>query len=388
MLRMDLVHLLGGLDIRHWSSLCHAYGSAEDIPDLLRALTGADADAADEALSELTGAFCTRGRSTPPARAPTTARPGRSTGHGPGGRGGPALVATATVGLPGAGGPPDRGLGGVPHPRDRDRAPRTARAGTRSPNPPRAEVLAGIARLDPQSGAAAAAAVMDPSQPAEVRMAAVFASLDAGGPWTEPLHTTMLSLLPADPLRSDLDLERGEPLAAVIEALLGRGRRKERRVAFALIDAALHDGRTEVRAEGLWAADRACMLSRSAPRRLGWNLRSGGRRRGVGGGHVVPPGPAGRRRRTGRGHPRPLRRTEPGPRRRPCGPGPGRACARRAGEVGPAPGRRPRAAPAGPRRRRRVPQPGGLSLPVQRRTPRPTANSSTRSATALPGPRP
>ncbi|MFH8533482.1 hypothetical protein ACH4GE_34275 [Streptomyces tendae] len=90
----------------------------------------------------------------------------------------------------------------------------------------RAEVLAGITRLDPQGGAAAAAAVLDPSQPAEVRMAAVFASLDAGVPWTGPMHTTMLSLLPADTLRSDL--ERGEPLAAVVEALLGRGRRKER----------------------------------------------------------------------------------------------------------------------------------------------------------------
>ncbi|MFF2194406.1 hypothetical protein [Streptomyces sp. NPDC058157] len=45
-------------------------------------------------------------------------------------------------------------------------------------------------------------------------------------------------------------------------------------MAFALVDAALHDGRPEVRAEGLWAADRACMLSRSAPRRLVWNLRA------------------------------------------------------------------------------------------------------------------
>ncbi|MGQ4419053.1 hypothetical protein ACN6LA_006115, partial [Streptomyces sp. SAS_269] len=105
-------------------------------------------------------------------------------------------------------------------------------------------------------------------------MAAVFAGLDADAPWTEAMHTTMLSLLPADPMRSDLDLERGEPLAAVVEALLGRGRRTERKIAFALVDAALHDGRAEVRAEGLWAADRACMLSRSAPRRLVWNLRA------------------------------------------------------------------------------------------------------------------
>ncbi|MFF3617568.1 hypothetical protein [Streptomyces sp. NPDC002580] len=88
------------------------------------------------------------------------------------------------------------------------------------------------------------------------------------------MHATMLSLLPADPLRSDLDLERGEPLTAVVEALLGRGRSTEREKAFALVEAALHDGRAEVRAEGVWAADRACMLSRSAPGRLVRNLRA------------------------------------------------------------------------------------------------------------------
>ncbi len=44
----------------------------------------------------------------------------------------------------------------------------------------RAEILSGISRLDPQAGAVAAATVLDPSQPAGIRMAAVFACLDAG----------------------------------------------------------------------------------------------------------------------------------------------------------------------------------------------------------------
>jgi hypothetical protein len=133
----------------------------------------------------------------------------------------------------------------------------------------RSEILAGISRLDPPAGVALAATVLDPLQPAGLRMAAVFACLDADLPWTEAHHTTMLSLLPAGPLGGDcLDLERNEPFAAVVEALLNRDRRADREAVFALVNAALRDGRADVRAEALWAADRACMLSRSAPRLL------------------------------------------------------------------------------------------------------------------------
>ncbi|MGW7328686.1 hypothetical protein ACWGIU_08805 [Streptomyces sp. NPDC054840] len=298
---MDLVHLLDGLDARPWSSLSHAYGSAEDIPDLLRALTGADADAADEALSELYGSVLHQGTvyaasaEAVPFLAEIAAA-GYRTADVLALLGGmaesedeygvaPGAVRAAVAGrlpllLPLLASPEPEvrrtAAWVVSHTRAAAIALPSLRARWDEEAEPsaRAEVLAGIARLDPQGGAAAAAAALDPSQPAEVRMAAVFASLDAGAPWTEPMHTTMLSLLPADALRSDLDLERGEPLAAVVEALLGRGHRMERKAAFALVDAALHDGRAEVRAEGLWAADRACMLSRSAPRRLVWNLRA------------------------------------------------------------------------------------------------------------------
>ncbi|MFD3547357.1 hypothetical protein ACFWUW_17450 [Streptomyces sp. NPDC058655] len=298
---MDLVHLLDGLDAQPWSSLSHAYGSAEDIPDLLRALTGADADAADEALSELYGSVLHQGTvyaasaEVVPFLAEIAAA-GHRTADVLALLGGmaesedeygvaPGAVRAAVAGrlpllLPLLASPEPEirrtAAWVVSHTRAAAIALPSLRARWDEEAEPsaRAEVLAGIARLDPQGGAAAAAAALDPSQPAEVRMAAVFASLDAGAPWTEPMHTTMLSLLPADALRSDLDLERGEPLAAVVEALLGRGHRMERKAAFALVDAALHDGRAEVRAEGLWAADRACMLSRSAPRRLVWNLRA------------------------------------------------------------------------------------------------------------------
>ncbi|MFF4733372.1 hypothetical protein ACFY3M_50900 [Streptomyces mirabilis] len=58
---MELVHPLDGLDSRPWSSCSHAYGSAEDLPDLLRALADCDAGATGEALSELYGSVLHQG---------------------------------------------------------------------------------------------------------------------------------------------------------------------------------------------------------------------------------------------------------------------------------------------------------------------------------------
>ncbi|MFG2986450.1 hypothetical protein ACGFYQ_35265 [Streptomyces sp. NPDC048258] len=301
---MDLVHPLDGLDAHPWLASSHAYGSAEDIPDLLRALTGTDADAADEALSDLYGSVLHQGTvyAASAEAVPFLARiaaVGHRTADVLGLLGGmaesedeygvaPGAVRAAVaeqlpllLPLLAAAEPTVRRTAAwaVSHTRAAEIALPALRTRWEEETEPatRAEVLAGVARLDPQGGSVAAATVLEPSQPsqpAEVRMAAVFARLDADAPWTEAMHATMLSLLPADALRSDLDLERGEPLAAVVEALLGRGRPEEREAAFDLVDAALHDGRAEVRAEGLWAADRACMLSRSAPRRLVRNLRA------------------------------------------------------------------------------------------------------------------
>ncbi|GAA2325483.1 hypothetical protein OKJ48_00490 [Streptomyces kunmingensis] len=298
---MDLAHPLDGLDARPWSALSHAYGTAEDIPDALRALTGADVEAADEALSGLYGSVLHQGTVyTASAEAVPflagIAVAGHRTADVLALLGGMAESEDEYGVAPGAVRaavaeqlPLLLPLLACPDPEVR-RTAAWAVSHTRAPvialpslrarwdeereSSARAEVLAGIARLDPQIGAAAAAAVLDSSQPAEVRRSAVFASLDAGTPWTEAMHTTMLSLLPADSMRPAFDLDRGEPLAAVVEALLGRSRDMERKAAFALVDAALLDDRAEVRAEGLWAADRACMVSRSAPRRLVRNLRA------------------------------------------------------------------------------------------------------------------
>ncbi|MFD7976143.1 HEAT repeat domain-containing protein [Streptomyces sp. NPDC059071] len=300
---MELADPLDGLEAHPWASTSHAYGSAEAIPDLLRALTDTDTDAAasDEALSELYGSLLHQGTvyaasaEAAPFLAGIAAAGHRTADvlallggmaesedeHGVApGRVRAAVAGQLTVLLPllSDDDPAVRRAAAwaVSHTRTPGTVLPALRARWAKETEPdvRAEVLAGISRLDPRRGAAEAASVLDPSQSAVVRLAAVFACLDAGAPWNESLQAAMLSLLPADCLRSEFDFERGEPLAAVVEALLDRDDEPAREAAFALVRAALRDGRAEVRSEGLWAADRACMLSRSAARHLVESLRA------------------------------------------------------------------------------------------------------------------
>ncbi|MFF3849308.1 HEAT repeat domain-containing protein [Streptomyces sp. NPDC002328] len=317
---MNFVHPLDGLDAHPWSSFSHAYGPAEDLPDLLRALVDvdvdvdvdgdADVDEADDALSELYGSVLHQGTvyaasaEAVPFLARIAAAGHRTAGvltllggmaesedeHGVA----PGAVRDAVAGqlplllplLDDAETQVRRtAVWAVSHTRATARVLPALRQRWESEADPlvRSEILAGISRLDRAAGADTAGPVLASSQPAAVRMAAVFACLDADLPWTEVHQTTMLSLLPAEASQGDsLDLDRNEPLAAVVEMLLTRahdadrdgGREADREAVFALLDAALRDDRAEVRSEALWAADRACMLSRSAPRRLLDGLRA------------------------------------------------------------------------------------------------------------------
>ncbi|MER5479171.1 hypothetical protein ABT026_19705 [Streptomyces sp. NPDC002734] len=293
---MELAHAFDGLDDLPWSAVSHAYGAADDLPDLLRALAGPDDGAADEALSELYGSVLHQGTvyaatvETVPYLARLAAA-GRRTTDVLGLLGGMAESEDEWQVAPGAvreavaaqlplllplsedEDPEVRrwAVWTVAHSRASGVALPALRARWDKEHDPaaRAEVLTGIARLDPSLGAALAAHVLDVEQPAELRLAAVFADLDAGTPWSGKHHTVMLSVLPADPLMSaGMHLDRGEPLCAVVEALLERRDRADREGVFALLDTALRDDRQEVRKEARWAADRACALSRSAPRRL------------------------------------------------------------------------------------------------------------------------
>lgn len=58
---MDLSTALAGLDEHPWATVSHAYGCAEDLPDLLRALAEGDDGAAEEAVSELYGSILHQG---------------------------------------------------------------------------------------------------------------------------------------------------------------------------------------------------------------------------------------------------------------------------------------------------------------------------------------
>ncbi|MFB8167547.1 hypothetical protein ACFC60_06280 [Kitasatospora purpeofusca] len=297
---MELGHPLDGLDSLSWSFHSHAYGSAEDLPDLVRALAGTDADAAREALSELYGSVLHQGTVYDASTVVVPFLAGlAAAGHRTkdvllllGGMAAsedeygvePGAVRAAVAGrlpllLPlldaAEAGVRRAAVWTVSHTRTPVAlSALRARWDEESEAAVRAEILSGIARIDPGAGAALAAGALGPSRPAGVRLAAVFAHLDAGVPWTGALTSVLLSLLPANPLHEVFDFDRTEPLTAVVEALLERDGAAQRGAAFALVEAALRDGRAEVRAEGAWAADRACMLSRSAPHRLVPALRA------------------------------------------------------------------------------------------------------------------
>lgn len=133
----------------------------------------------------------------------------------------------------------------------------------------RAELLGALARLDPAGAATAATAALGADEPAEVRIAALLACVDGGAPWERAHHGAMLSLLPANGLvEGGLDLEHGEPLQYVVEALLLRDTDADREAAYTLLDAALRSTVAGAREEALWAAEEACLLSRGAPERL------------------------------------------------------------------------------------------------------------------------
>ncbi|MFE2291437.1 HEAT repeat domain-containing protein [Streptomyces sp. NPDC059452] len=301
----DRALFLAELDAQPWASYTHAYGSAEDVPDCLRALAGDDDAAAEEAQSELYGSILHQGSvyeasaKAVPFLARIAAAGIRTPdvllliggiaegGADPDGKAAlpesdevacrraavaqlPLLLASVghedhavrqsaawAVGATGAAaaGP------AVPVLRDR--------AAVESDPLVRAELLSALARLDPHGTASAAAEAVGPDSPPELRIAAVLACVDIGLPWTRAHHDAALALLPLDRLLTDrFDLARREPLHHITVTLLLRDTGADREAVFALLDAALRGDDPEARAEAVWAARDACELSRSAPARL------------------------------------------------------------------------------------------------------------------------
>ncbi|MEV8535902.1 hypothetical protein [Streptomyces sp. NPDC051211] len=284
---------LQGVDEHPWHATSHAYGPADDLMDLLRALASEDPDMIRKAVSELYGNVIHQGTvyAASVEVVPFLARlaaAGHATAdlvqllgdlaesedeHGvaPG-----AVRAAVAAELPlllplldaeeaGVRGSAAWAIGQT---RAEGAAPAALRRRWERETEPlvRAELLGALARSAPAAATALAGTVLGAEQPGELRMAAVFVLLDGGAAWSPALHDTVLSLLPADPWVADrYDLDRREPLHAITEALLYRGTAGEREAALSLICAALADPRPEVRSEGRWAAEHACHLSRSAP---------------------------------------------------------------------------------------------------------------------------
>ncbi|SEC06970.1 hypothetical protein [Streptomyces sp. KS_5] len=355
---MDLADVLAGLDDRPWGDVEHAYGSAEDVPAVLRALADDDPETAGAALHELYGNIWHQGtvyaatveavpylarlaaagyrsadvlvllgsiaesedeygvprgacRAAVAAQLPLVlplldagdaqVRQGAAwvCGHAAGGErtwsaleGARPVLNGTRPGLEGTGPvlgtrPGLEGTGpGLEGTRPSLEGARPVPEGTRPglegtwsalerrwvvEGEPlvRAELLAAMVRLEPAAAVGAATAALDPTGPAELRLAGVLACLDAGLPWSAVHHDTVLALLPADDLVSGrFDEDRREPLQAVVDILLRRATADDREAAFGLLEAALALPGPDARVEAVWAADHACMNSRSAPGRL------------------------------------------------------------------------------------------------------------------------
>ncbi|MFD0006073.1 hypothetical protein ACFVJ4_27105 [Streptomyces sp. NPDC127178] len=293
---MDHADALAGLDDRPWATLQHAYGSAEDVPAVLRALTAGDSEVAGQALHELYGNIWHQGTVY---EATVEVVPFLARLAAGGCRSADVLVLLGSIAESEDEHEVARGACRaavaaqlpllLPLLDDGDAQVRQATAwmaghtDTRDETWPalqrrwavegepavRAELLAAMTRLDPGASADTATAALEPTGPAELRLAAVLACLDAGLPWTATCHDTLLSILPADDLVAErFDENQREPLQTVVDALLRRDTDEEREAAFGLLAAALALPEPEIRAEAVWAADHACMISRAAPGRL------------------------------------------------------------------------------------------------------------------------
>ncbi|MEU1283454.1 hypothetical protein [Kitasatospora sp. NPDC005856] len=293
---MDLTTALAGLDDHPWATLSHAYGCAEDLPDLLRALAGSEDEAAEGALSELYGSILHQGTvySASVEAVPYLARiaaAGRRTAdvlcllgglaesedewQVPEGAVRAAVAAQLSLLIPLLADPDETirltAAWAVGHTRDGGAAPGALwgrRAAEEDPDVA-AELLVALGRVDLSAAAEEARALLGEETPVPLRLAAVLVCLRNEERWEAVHHTAVLGLLPARELTVDrYSIHHEELLHTVVDTLLERDTDADREAALDLLEAALGDPRPEVQAEALWAADHACHISRGAPARL------------------------------------------------------------------------------------------------------------------------
>ncbi|WP_189263422.1 hypothetical protein [Streptomyces fuscichromogenes] len=301
---MDLRLVLTDLDHVDWSGFGHAYGSAEDVPALLRDLASPVEETAAEAEQELWSSIVHQG-TVYSATAPAVPFLARLVAGG--------VRRSALVGMLGviAGSADERGLpvpGAardavvaqlgllLPLLADSDREVRRttvwavaqcgsaagpdARAALRarwaaeSDPALRADVLTACALLDPDAAGELCSAVLAGDGPAPVRVAALLVTADFGLPWDGETTACVARLVPLDRHGFGALWER-EPLQAIADSLHARGAAG---TAIDVVGSALGravalrvQGSEHAQAavtEARWAAESLARRSRSAPARL------------------------------------------------------------------------------------------------------------------------
>ncbi|WP_405817557.1 hypothetical protein OG241_23470 [Streptomyces sp. NBC_01390] len=301
---MDLRLVLADLDQMDWSRLRHAYGSAEDVPALLRDLASAVEETAAEAEQELWSSIVHQG-TVYTATAVAVPFLARLVVEG--------VRQSALVGMLGViaesvdehdlpvPGAARRAVADhlgllLPLLADNDREVRRttvwtvaqcrsaagpdartalrARWAAESDPAVRADVLTACALLDPDAAEELCSAVLAGNEPAPVQVAALLVTADCGLPWNRDATARVTTLVPLERHGFGALWER-EPLQALAKALHTRG---EVDAAIDVVGSALGravalrlQGSEHAQAaitEARWAAESLARRSRTAPARL------------------------------------------------------------------------------------------------------------------------
>ncbi|MFF3889709.1 HEAT repeat domain-containing protein [Streptomyces sp. NPDC001914] len=300
---MDLADVFADLDRVAWAEVEHAYGPADDVPGLLRALIGDDEENAAEAEQELWSGLVHQGSvyEATVVAVPFMARlaaagvrrkellgllgaVAESTDERGLVRPGAARAAVVAqvpllVPLLSDDDPEVRhwaawvvGQCGPAAAPDASAALRW-RWETETDPVVRADVVSASVRVDRASAERLCAAALDASEASPVRVAGLLAAVDTGRPWDGELAAAVAALAPLKRHTADSLWERA-PLRALAAGLYERGsidaaievvvEALERAVRAAGVEA---DPRPAV-TEATWAAEALALCSRSAPARL------------------------------------------------------------------------------------------------------------------------
>jgi hypothetical protein len=300
---MDLADVFADLDRVAWPKVHHAYGPADDVPGLLRALTGEDQEIVAEAEQELWSSLVHQGSvyEATVVAVPFLARLAAAgvrraellgmlgaiaestdeRGPGTPGAARAAVVEQLPLMVPllSDAVPEVRQWGAWAVARCGQVAGPAASAAlrrrweTEADPVVRADVVSTCVRIDPAAAEHLCAAALDASEPSPVRVAGLLAAVDTGRPWDGELAAVVAALAPLQPHTAG-SISARAPLWALAAGLYERGSVDEAiEVVVAALERAVEATRLDVDprpavAEATWAAESLALRSRSAPGRL------------------------------------------------------------------------------------------------------------------------